>query len=237
MTATQILGGISGAVALLLCACEIDTGRRGPVTTETRDIDLGNAEKARVELDMNVGELRVSGGASKLMEGNFRYVDPYKPEIRYEPSSLRANIIIQQTSHGARSTRGDTYKWDLRLNDSVPMEMVINFGVGQAQLDLGSLNLRSLDVHMGVGQVRLDLRGTPKQDYDVNIRGGVGEATVYLPSDAGIIAKASGGIGGIKVRGLEKRDGNYVNQAYGTAKTTIHLDIAGGVGAINIIAD
>jgi hypothetical protein len=90
---------------------------------------------------------------------------------------------------------------------------------------------------MGVGELRLDLRGTPKRDYDVNIRGGVGEATVYLPLSAGIIADASGGIGGIQVRGLHKSEGHYVNDAYGHANATIRVDVRGGVGAINLFAE
>ena len=88
---------------------------------------------------------------------------------------------------------------------------------------------------MGVGELRLDLRGTPQNDYTVNLRGGVGEVTVYLPRDVGIVASAQGGIGGVNARGLEKRDGEYVNEAYGHAKTTVRLDIRGGIGAINLI--
>jgi hypothetical protein len=65
----------------------------------------------------------------------------------------------------------------------------------------------------------------------------VGEATVYLPLSAGIIADASGGIGGIQVRGLHKSEGHYVNDAYGHANATIRVDVRGGVGAINLFAE
>jgi hypothetical protein len=75
----------------------------------------------------------------------------------------------------------------------------------------------------------------PKNDYDVSIHGGVGEATIYLPDGAGVVAEAHGGIGGINARGLEKRDGRYVNESYGHAKTTVRLDVHGGIGAINLV--
>lgn len=88
---------------------------------------------------------------------------------------------------------------------------------------------------MGVGELRVDLRGTPKNSYDVSIHGGVGEVTVYLPEGVGVVADAKGGIGGISARGLQKRDGQYVNDAYGHAKTTVRLDIRGGVGSINLV--
>jgi hypothetical protein len=83
----------------------------------------------------------------------------------------------------------------------------------------------------------MDLRGAPKTDYEVSVRGGVGEATVYLPQGVGIEADVEGGIGGIHARGLVKREGRYVNDSYGHAKTTVRLDIRGGIGAINLLAN
>jgi len=86
--------------------------------------------------------------------------------------------------------------------------------------------------------VKMDLRGTPKKDYSVNIRGGVGEATIYLPKDVAIVADAKGGIGGIHTTGLKEEGGRYVNENYKKhAPVTIRLDIKGGVGAINIYAE
>jgi hypothetical protein len=44
------------------------------------------------------------------------------------------------------------------------------------------------------------LRGEPKRDYNVQVHGGVGQATVYLPRDAAISATAvKGGIGEIRL--------------------------------------
>ena len=129
------------------------------------------------------------------------------------------------------------YKWNLRLNDSIPLDLLADLGAGEADLNLGTLNLRSLQVNMGVGEIRLDLRGKPKRDYTVEINGGVGHARVYLPNDVGILATAAGGIGDVSVRGLEKRGGLWINPAHENAPVTIHLDIKGGIGAIEVIAE
>jgi predicted membrane protein len=104
-------------------------------------------------------------------------------------------------------------------------------------MDLGSLSLRSVEVHMGVGKVDMDLRGNPKHNYDVRIRGGIGEATVRLPAGAGVYAEGSGGIGEIKTQGLRREGGHWVNDAYEDAKVRIHLDIHGGIGSIRLIGD
>ena len=120
----------------------------------------------------------------------------------------------------------------------MPIDFDFRFGVGEADINLGSANIRSLELHMGVGEVKLDLRGAPKKDYSVNIRGGVGEATIHLPKDVAIVVDAEGGIGSIHTTGLKKEGGRYVNENYKKhAPVTVRLDIKGGVGAINLYAE
>jgi len=220
---------------LTLTACSIDLEPSGPTQTESRSIDLDKSELARVELKMGAGELRVHGGSPKLMDADFTFNRRNsKPDVHYEASGFRSSILIEEPSH-MHHGGSSHYRWDVRLNDEKPIDLEVHFGAGEGRLDLGSLTLRSLNVHMGVGELRVDLRGTPKNSYEVNIHGGVGEATVYLPEGVGIVADAKGGIGGVNARGLQKRDGQYVNDAYGHAKNTIRLDIRGGIGAINLV--
>jgi hypothetical protein len=88
---------------------------------------------------------------------------------------------------------------------------------------------------MGAGQVDLDLRGHPARDYEVNISGGVGQATVRLPQEVGIRADAHGGIGSINVSGLRKVGDHYENDLYDKTKVNLRLSVAGGIGEIRII--
>ena len=183
-----------------LAGCNSDFEGHGPVETETRSIDLDKAESVRVELRMGAGELSVRGGSPKLMDGEFTFRRlAMRPSIHYDASDFRGHLRIEEPS--GVHTRNSRYRWDVRLNDEKPLELNVDFGAGEGRLDLGSLNLRSVEVHMGVGELRVDLRGMPKNDYDVNLRGGVGEATVYLPREAGVVADAEGGIGGVTAHG------------------------------------
>jgi hypothetical protein len=184
---------------------------------------------------MGAGELNLRGGSPKLMEGDFTYTRPdQRPNIHYDSAGFRGTLTIAEPS-GIHHGNNGKYLWDVKLNEEKPLDLEIDFGAGEGRLDLGSLNLRSVDVHMGVGSLRLDLRGAPHNDYSVHVHGGIGEATVYLPEGVGVIADAQGGIGGINARGLTKHDGRYTNEAYGHARTTIRLDIHGGIGAINLV--
>ena len=62
-----------GIVVLAGCG---DNVRLGPMEHETKTLDLDKSEMTRAELKMGAGEMRVGGGAVKLMEGNFDYNDP-----------------------------------------------------------------------------------------------------------------------------------------------------------------
>jgi hypothetical protein len=89
---------------------------------------------------------------------------------------------------------------------------------------------------MGAGKTTVDLTGDYAQDFDASIQGGVGEATVLLPSEVGVKAKAQGGIGKINAEGLKRVGDSYVNDAYGESDVTLSVDVQGGVGQINLEA-
>src|SRR5262249_27748996 len=156
--------------------------------------------------------------------------------VEYSSTGFRGNLKIEQKANSKGGSWGGKYKnlWDVKFNDTVPIDYDFKFGVGEASLNLGSTNVRSIELHMGVGEVKLDLRGKHKKDYNVNIRGGVGEATIYLPKDVALVADAKGGIGGIHTTGLSEDGGRYVNELYKkhNSPVTIRLDVKGGVGAI-----
>ena len=227
------------ALALAGCHVNVENGgaTAGPTEHETSSIPLDKAEFVRVNLKMGAGELNIKGGSAKLMDADFTYnVPSWKPAVKYTNTGVRGELSVEQPS-GSTVSSHNTYVWDVRLNDTVPMDVSVHCGAAEAKLNLGTLSLRSVEVKVGVGEIKLDLRGSPKRDYEVNLSGGVGEATVYLPPDVGIRAEASGGIGGVTVKGLHKDGSEYVNDAYAKSKVKIHLTAHGGVGSINLIAE
>jgi hypothetical protein len=235
MTRLLLVLGTALATIVLTGCVEIEHG--GSMQHETRSIDLDKSEMARVEIKMGAGELQVDGGSAKLMDADFEYNIPsWKPIVRYDASSFRSQLRIEQpgATHGGSHVN---YKWNLRLNDKIPLDVDMDLGAGEARMNLGTMNLRSVNVNIGVGEVSMDLRGKPTRDYSVTVNGGVGHAKIYLPRDVGVIADAKGGIGDVNVRGLEKRGGQWINAAHENAPVTIHLDVKGGIGQIEIIAE
>ena len=87
---------------------------------------------------------------------------------------------------------------------------------------------------MGAGKTTVDLTGDYARGFDASIQGGVGEATVMLPSGVGVKAKAQGGLGKINAEGLKRVGNSYVNDAYGESDVTLKVNVQGGVGQINL---
>jgi len=228
---------VPGLLLVLLSSCGYE-GRHvatGPLRTDPVSIALGDAERANIEFDLAAGELDLRGGAQKLLQGTFEYnVADWKPIVQTSTIGSHATITIKEPE--GTHMGGDThYTWDLSLNDKVLLDLTLNCGAGHAKMDLGSLDLRSVQVHMGAGQVDLDLEGHPTRDYDVEINGGVGQATVHLPQGVGVRAEAHGGLGSIDVSGLEKKGQYYENSLYDNAKVNVRLKVEGGIGEIRII--
>jgi hypothetical protein len=226
-------------IPLVLCVagCVIET-RTGDLQHTSVSVAKDASEFLRVNLNMGAGNLRVSGGSTKFVDGDVTYnVEAWKPVVKYSSAAGHGNLDISQPGLHHGQAGNVKYEWDLRLADNIPLDLTVHFGAGEAHLNLGSLSLRTVEVEMGVGQMDMDMRGSPRRDCEVRVRGGIGEATIRLPHDAGVYAKAVGGIGSIHSTGLRQEGDHLVNDAYDHSKASIHLDIQGGIGAINLLSD
>ena len=157
---------------------------------------------------MGAGELKVSGAADALMEGDFSYnVSDWKPEVGYDVSGDAGELRIEQgNSEGVRLGGDARNEWDLRSNDEVPTDLVVEMGAGEGDLNLDSLTLTELDLEMGAGEATVDLTGDYAQGFDTSIEGEVGEATVLVPSEVSVRVRAERGLGKINAEGFRRGD-------------------------------
>lgn len=225
------------------CNVHIGDGHNGSAgdTVRTREViardKAAKAELVQADLNMAAGELRLSGGSSEFLEADFAYnVPSWKPEVVFDNSGFRGRLSVKQ-GKGETTIGNVKNEWILKLADNIPLDLTVRCGAGENKLDLRELTMRSVEVHIGAGSLELDLRGKPGKDFEVRVNGGVGEANVKVPTDIGVIAEAHGGIGSIHVHGMRKEGGRWVNEAYGKAKSTIRLNVNGGIGEINISAE
>lgn len=231
--------------------------RESQVVELSRIDDLEDGADLRVLVTLGAGELDVDGGAEELMEAEFAYnILEWAPEVDYENGRLR---VAQPPSRNMPFNESVRYEWNLSFNDNVPMLFRAEIGAGSGNLDLGSLLVRTvdlklgagdmtidlngnrslerLDADLGVGEFDLDLRGEWEQDVDVNIRGGFGATTVYLPQDIGVRVRVDKGLGSVNTQGLTREGNDYVNSLYGESPVTLYVNVQAGIGEISLIGE
>jgi hypothetical protein len=226
---------------ILITACLVAAGGIsacvpvGDMQQETRSFPLDNVDSASIELDIGAGEVVVQGGTDELFEGLFSFnVEKWKPKLDYEVRGGRATVTVSQETVKGIPVGNSRNRWDISLNETIPLDINVDFGAGEGKLDLKGLIIRSLEINMGVGDLTVDLSGRHEQDFDVVIDGGVGSVKVYIPQDVGVRVSVDKGIGSVNVRGLKKRGDVYTNEAYQASNVTIDIDIDAGVGSIDL---
>jgi outer membrane murein-binding lipoprotein Lpp len=219
---------------LLLVGCS-SNARVGTLRTESQSVELGNAKSARVEIAFGAGDLQVSGGAGKLLEADFNYnVAALKPEVGYTGDTL---FVRQPEVDGLPSLQNITdfrNDWDLRLDDQVPLDLSVDAGAGSGDLQLAGLSLTGLDITLGGGEYTIDLSGDWPRDLDVTIDAGATDIRLLLPSHVGARVWFEDGPHLIDAAGMLKDGPVYTNTAYGVSPVTLHINIASGIGLINL---
>jgi Domain of unknown function (DUF5668)/N-terminal domain of toast_rack, DUF2154 len=210
---------------------------RSTMKHESQHVDLQGANVINASIQSPAGLLTIDGGSSRALEADFNFAESYgAPLVDYHVASGVGQIDVTQ-DHDEPHFGISHNDWNLRFNDSIPLELKVEMGAGEGRLHLRGIPVTRLLLNMGAGRVMVDLTGDRKKDVDADIEGGVGEATVRLPRNVGVTADAQGGIGGIFAPDFRKDGSEYTNNAYGKTPATIRLKVQGGVGSIKLLME
>jgi hypothetical protein len=177
------------------------------ITGETNYVDLNQIEpagdeelmKARVEL--KVGQIEIEPGSpSNSYELEFHYNElAFEPMIDFVRGADRtAELSIGLEGEG-KSFRGlGDNRLYLRMNPQVPLELEASNGIGECNLNLTGMKIRSLILESGVGETKLSmLESNPIACGRLEITSGVGELElVGLGNLAFDELEFRGGVGG-----------------------------------------
>ncbi len=213
--------------------------RGGAAVTENISQPLSGAESAEVDIDFGVGELRLEAlpaGSDELIAGSInRPARGQRVEQSFDVEEGVANYALAM--HGSTGPfsflgrTGEDWLWELQLNPDLPLRLVISTGVGESHLDLGQLNISSLDVETGVGETTVTLPGSGQ--IEANIEGGVGSLIVEIPQGVPARIDSETGLGELALEGEFLREGDvYVSPGYDDALDRIDLDLSAGVGEV-----
>ena len=143
------------ALASIACGFSVDLPRRaetGPDVEESITVADPESDETHLSLNFGAGELKLSAGAEGLVEGTARYnVEQLKPEIVKNGGNIE---IKQGDLDGAFPYDNMKNRWDLQLGDT-PMDLLIEAGAYEGNMELGGLALNNLTVKDGAAQVNL----------------------------------------------------------------------------------
>jgi hypothetical protein len=156
---------IVSILALVSLACRVSINlpftevKTGPQQQEQIQVELpaNPSMVSDVTLRLGAGELKLRpGDQSYLVEGTVDYnVSDFKPEVKLN----NGHVFIEQGSldlRGIPSFSGKIFNtWDLNLGH-VPMNLTIQAGGYQGEIELGGLPIYRLEISDGASEVELD---------------------------------------------------------------------------------
>jgi len=198
------------------------------------DIDKDGASSLAVDVTFGAGSLLIERGSPGWVDGRFdTTVKKWRPSVRYTEKRGVGHVDIHQKMKGLKTLGNQRNDWQLRLTDEIPVDLRVDLGVADADLDLSGIRLSHLSVDAGVGSSTVNLAGDWQDGFDVKLDSGIGEMKVLLPKDTGIRLNVEKGIGRVDVPGLiSKGKGIYVNDAYEGASTVIDVKADVGIGTM-----
>ncbi len=197
----------------------------GDLQEETVSLPLTDTDAVTVQLSFGAGELAVeSGPADQLVEAQFRYnVAEWKPEVTYEDHRLTIEQDEIRNSWGIPSDEVRN-EWKLEFSPDVPLDMTIQAGAGNGELDFGGLQITDLRMDLGAGD--FDIRfNTPSETTmeRLTMNAGAAKLSVVELGNAGLKEMTvQGGVGDI----LLDFTGDWSHSA--------EVEIIGGVGSFTI---
>ncbi len=207
--------------------------------TENFEIPLGDAEVATISLDPALGYLLVDAlptGSNVLLRGEVRPFSGEEIGKTVDFSGTRATIDLRTEGVIVApffGEWGNKPSWDLSLHPGVFTYLIVDLGVGKAELDLQDLQFGEIHVEQGIGQMVILLPST--DNMDINLDGGIGEIQVVIPEDVGVRFSADVGIGNVLVPSDYTRDGDfYISPGYAAAVNQIEMVINLGIGSVRV---
>jgi hypothetical protein len=191
--------------------------------TSTTSRRVAGEKVLRVDLEYGAGTLAIGPGPSgTLYRTNLKYdARSFTPRINYGDSRLSVGLS-GSTNRGRNVRSGEL---DLRLSPDVPMNLELKFGAVEAELQLGGIRVRRLDVQTGaskttlniskpnlercqsaqftVGAARFEASGLGNLNAEqLTVQGGVGEMVLDFTGawPADLNAKIDMGLGSLTLR-------------------------------------
>ena len=207
---------------------------------------LADVERAEVELRFGVGELRLASlpasspllVAGDLTAGSGREAPMWEVERRRD-SELAQIEIVSGSGTFDFNNEDNAELWDLQLSPAIPVELEVQAGASQIELDLSRLRVPELQVEVGAAQLHLRL---PAHGHTTaTVEAGAADITIDIPADTPARIRTRGGLAHFDVdtQAFPRGDDSDVYQSPGydaAPDNRIDLEIKTGLAKVEVRA-
>ena len=154
--------------------------------------DAGGAQSAQATIDFVAGDLRVGGHTdNQLMVGDVTAVNG-EPTARstYSVAGTVGDLLLDMAPGvtSPATSFGLSRRWDIRLNQEMPLRLVIKSNLASDTYDLTNLQVSDLRVDGGMAARTMHLPASGV--YTVRVSSGMAATTIYVPE--GVAARDQG---------------------------------------------
>jgi hypothetical protein len=204
MTTKAVLAGLT-LVALLPVGAAAQDWR-----TVTSSRQYSGEDAIDVDIEYGAGELRIQPGAKgTLYRSTLRYDGKtFRPVTSYSDGRLKLGI---EGGKNVRLPRNHSKaRLDLTLGPDAPMNLDLEFGAVEAEIELGGLRLRNVAISTGASETKLRFsEPNPEHLEQIKLEAGAASFSAYGLGNANAdVLDFDGGVGDIRLdfSGAWKRD-------------------------------
>jgi hypothetical protein len=189
------------------------------------------------------GRLVFERGASDIFVGVSPSMgDLLRARLEGPASQVREHdgiVTVRQRRRGLPSLSRDERANEILLNGSIPWEVEVRGGASNLVVDLGELELRSLEIKGGASQVKLTL-APPSGTIPLRVLGGAEGLTIRRPNRVAAQVRVSRGASGLvfdeQSYGAVGGETSLQSPNYDGVADRYDIEISGGVNGLTIEA-
>lgn len=145
---------------LLLAGCGFENRVPIEMTSMSQSHPLGKEKSLDSTIRFDIGSLEITSGKNALYSFDLDYDKAsYTPDVKYEAAAAdgegRFTFDLNSMHRAGLRRERQRNRLRLSLNDSIPINLRVNAGVGDARLSLTGMKIARIEFESGVGGAKI----------------------------------------------------------------------------------
>lgn len=207
---------------------------RRKLTSETIEVPLDNVQKADIRIDFGAGKLHVCEGTNPSLCIEAHCEGTAKLEMQKSEQKIEAHLKMESGDLPVIQPN-DYFKWDVRLNQQIPLRVEIHSGASDNEYDFRKMQITDLRIESGASNTMVYLPEAAGETR-ASMKAGAASLSIIIPQDVSARIRVQGALSSVSVDQKRfPRTGDYYQSVdFEASNNRIYLEAEIGVGSIEI---